>query len=395
MPRETQAQKREREALVAFEESIALINDPRRPQGIRYPLSSIVIISLMAMVCGANDAEAIQAWGEVNIKWLKTFLKLPHGAPTQDVVLLVFASLNPQEFSRSFLCWMELLKSRLNTKENHISIDGKTSRGSLDSANGRPAVHTVSAWLSEAGLVIGQQKTREKSNEITAIPELLQIIDIRGSTITIDAMGCQTAIASSIKEGGGEYLLAVKENQPTLHEDIQVAFYDALKDGSRPLDDPAIPLETFTEINKGHGRLEERTVHISHDLSWISTASRWCGLAFIAMVISIRTNLTTGKTSMEKRYYIGSDKKTSVKEIAKYIRRHWSIENELHWVLDMAFREDEARHRAQHCADNFATLRHFAMNILKSDKKRKVGIANTRKRAGWDHSYLLKLLTGC
>ena len=381
--RKSKAQ-REKEALAEFERLLGLIPDPRRRQGVRYPLESVIIIALMSMVAGADDAEAMQLWGETNKRWLKGFLELPHGVPTQDVFLSVFGALEPTAFSKMFVSWMDLLRVRLESQGSHIAVDGKTSRHSFDRSAGRSAVHTVSAWLSEAGLVLGQVKTGEKSNEITAIPELMQLIDIRGTTITIDAMGCQTNIAAVIKKRGGDYLLAVKDNQPTLHADIQETFEDVLGDHRRPIDRPSAPVETWSSVEKGHGRVEERTLHVCRDLSLLSTAKRWRGLSFIAMAISVRTDLSTGKTSTDCRYFIGSDEMASVERIATLIRRHWSIENELHWVLDMAFNEDAARHRAGDCAQNFATLRHFALNLVKNAPGRKLGVANTRKGLGWN-----------
>ena len=388
--RKTKAQK-EKEALAEFERLLGLIPDPRRRQGVRYPLESVIIIALMSMVAGADDAEAMQLWGETNKRWLKGFLELPHGVPTQDVFLSVFGALEPTAFSKMFVSWMDLLRIRLESQGSHIAVDGKTSRHSFDRSAGRSAVHTVSAWLSEAGLVLGQVKTGEKSNEITAIPELMQLIDIRGTTITIDAMGCQTNIAAVIKKRGGDYLLAVKDNQPTLHADIQETFEDVLGDHRRPIDRPSAPVETWSSVEKGHGRVEERTLHVCRDLSLLSTAKRWRGLSFIAMAISVRTDLSTGKTSTDCRYFIGSNEKASVERIATLIRRHWSIENELHWVLDMAFNEDAARHRAGDCAQNFATLRHFALNLVKNAPGRKLGVANTRKGLGWNREALVNL----
>ena len=219
----------------------------------------------------------------------------------------------------------------------------------------------------------------------------MQLIDIRGTTITIDAMGCQTNIAAVIKKRGGDYLLAVKDNQPTLHADIQETFEDVLGDHRRPIDRPSAPVETWSSVEKGHGRVEERTLHVCRDLSLLSTAKRWRGLSFIAMAISVRTDLSTGKTSTDCRYFIGSNEKASVERIATLIRRHWSIENELHWVLDMAFNEDAARHRAGDCAQNFATLRHFALNLVKNAPGRKLGVANTRKGLGWNREALVNL----
>ncbi len=240
MARLTQAQKIERDneliALDFFEATLTELADPRRRQGMRYPLRSVVVIDLMATVCGCDDAEAMQLWGEHNADWLAGFLDLPHGPPTQDVFLAVLGALDPGAFSAVFRSWAALLALRLRAEGKHIAVDGKTSRRSFDTASGRTAVHTVSALVSEAGLVLGQRKTEEKSNEITAIPELLRLLDLTGATVTIDAMGCQTEIAKTIVKGGGHYLLAVKDNQPTLAGDIATTFDEATDERRRAIE---------------------------------------------------------------------------------------------------------------------------------------------------------------
>jgi predicted transposase YbfD/YdcC len=398
MARLTEAQRveqaNEEAALVFFREALSSLPDPRRRQGIRYPLVSVVVIALMSMVCGCDDAEAMEVWGEANAQWLAGILDLPHGTPTQDVFLAVFAAIDPAAFRTVFLSWMDLLRRELSVAGKHIAVDGKTSRRSFDTAKDKLAIHTVSAWLSEEGLVLGQIKTAEKSNEITAIPELLRGLDLRGATVTIDAMGCQTEIARTILAGGGHHLLAVKENQPALHKDLVATFAEADDDRLRSVDELSRPaVEVFENTDKGHGRLEHRRVELCRDLGWMMTADRWAGLTYLARVTRQRTVLSTGKTSTETAYYIGSDPQATATDAAHRIRRHWSVENELHWVLDMGFREDEARHRARHLAENFTTLRHFAINLLKRDPDRKLGVANSRRRAGWDHNYLLRVLT--
>jgi predicted transposase YbfD/YdcC len=399
MARITQADKIEQEneehALLFFEEMLAQLPDPRRAQGRRYPLRSVVVIALMAMICGSDDAEAMELWGEANEDWLSGFLPLPHGTPTQDVFLAVFASLNPGAFGAVLRAWAAMLASRLVGVGKHIAFDGKTSRRSYDTASGQPALHTVSAYLTEAGVVLGEVKTATKSNEIKAIPELLRLLDLRGSTVTIDAMGCQTAIAKEIVKGGGDYLVAVKENQPSLHADLVATFVEADDERPRTVDEEPRPaVEIFEEVDKGHGRVEKRIVKTCRDLSWVSSATRWTGLEYLVQVTRERTLLSTATTSTETAYYIGSDREVSACQAGHMIRRHWAIENELHWVLDIAFREDDARHRARNTAQNMATLRHFSLNIIKCDKGRKLGVANSRKRAGWDHDYLLELLKG-
>lgn len=386
-------------ALLFFQKALLALPDPRRRQGMRYPLKTIIVIALMAMVCGADDAEAMESWGKKREDWLRTILDLPHGTPTQDVYLRVFAALDPEAFQDVVSSWAQVIYVQLKTSVKNINIDGKTSRRSHDAAKGVAAIHTVSAWCREAGIVIGQTKTEEKSNEITAIPKLLRKLDIKRATITIDAMGCQTEIADLIIKRGGDYLLAVKENQGKLYHDIETAFNYADTCKTRieqkldtPLSPPAI--ESHSEVNKGHGRLEKRTIDVSRDLDWIvDHIPKWINIAYIVRVTRERTHLVKGNTSVETAYYIGSHPKIEIKSIAESIRGHWSIENSLHWVLDMAFREDEARHRAGNAAANMSTLRHFALNLIKQDKTRKLGVANTRKEAGLDTDYLIHILT--
>ena len=398
MARETEAQRIERAneeaALAFFREALAGLKDPRRRQGKRYPLASVVLIALMAMVCGADDAEAIQEWGEANEAWLSGMMALPHGPPTQDVFLAVFGALDPHGFRAVFQSWMSLLRFRLRVAGKHVAVDGKTSRGSADPANHGRAIHTVSAWLSDEGLVLGQIKTADRSNEITAVPELLRLLDLRGATVTLDAMGCQREIAQVIVDGGGDYLLSVKDNQPALHADIVATFAEVADERPRTVDEQPRPtIEIGEHTDKGHGRLEQRRVELCRDLAWMTSANRWPGLAALVKVTRERTVLSTKKTSREVSYYIASHKTLEASDASHFIRRHWSVENELHWVLDMGFREDEARHRARHTAENLTTLRHFALNLLKHAPGRRLGIANTRRRAGWDHDYLLELLT--
>lgn len=388
----------EEQTFLFFQNALATLPDPRRRQGTRYPLKTIVVIALMAMISSIDDAEGMELWGRVHEDWLRSILDMPHGVPTQDVFLNVFAALDPRSFSDVFQTWAEMISMRLKGHKRQICVDGKTSRRSRDTAKDIPAIHTVSAWCREAGIVLGQTKTSEKSNEITAIPELLRKLDLKNAIITIDAMGCQLDIANLIVQKGGDYLLGVKENQPSLHHDIETAFRYVDTCQARTLQGLDIPLsqplvETHFDVDKGHGRLEERTVEICRDLSWlVDHVNKWSGLACFIRVTRKRTLLITDKTSTEVAYYIGSDGAMSAKLACDSIRGHWSIENSLHWVLDMAFREDEARHRAGNTASNMAILRHFALCLIKQDKSRTVGVANTRKLAASSPAYMIKLL---
>jgi len=386
----------EEQAREFFERTLANLPDPRRRQGMRYPLRTVIVIALMAMVCGCDDAEAFEAWGEANQKWLSTFLELPHGTPTQDVFLWVLASLKPDSLREVLRSWAVWLALKLGKTENcgHVALDGKTSRGSADKANGKNAIHTVTAFLVGQGLVLSQKKVDAKSNEITAIPEVLRTLNLRGTTITIDAMGCQTEIAKTIIEGEGDYILGLKDNQPTLHADVALTFACLPATHEVSTVQSEQDANTFETVEKGHGRLEIRKVELTRDLSKITTKERWPGLSFLTKVTRQRTILSTGKESEEISYYIGSSPTETAESAGTKIRRHWSIENELHWVLDMAFREDEARHRAGFAAENMSILRHFAINMVKSDKTRKLGVSNTRKIAGWDRNALLRILAG-
>lgn len=385
-------------ALLFFQESLRLLPDPRRRQGTRYPLQTIIVIALMAVICDNDDAQSMELWGKQHEDWLSTILEMPHGAPTQDVYLKVLGALDPAAFSRVFCAWAELVSMQLKGRKRQICVDGKTNRRTYDTGKGILAIHIVSAWCREAGIVIGQTKTSEKSNEITAIPELLHKLDIRNALITIDAMGCQTDIADIIIHKGADYLLAVKKNQPSLYHDIETAFRYADTCRLRTEQNlgnqlPPPSIETHFDVDKGHGRLEERTVDVSRDLIWLSDhIGKWAKLAYMVRVTRVRTRLINNKTTTETVYYIGSDSNANIQSISDSIRGHWSIENSLHWVLDMAFREDDARHRAGNTAENLAILRHFALCLIKQDKDRPAGVKNCRKMAGWSPKYLIKLL---
>lgn len=394
MARVSEAQRveaaNEEAALAYFDEAMVTLADPRRRQGQRYPLRSILVIALMAMVCGCDDAEAMEIWAEANEQWLGTFLALPHGVPTQDVFLHVLGSLEPKAFSRVYQRWADLVSLRLGEGNRHIAIDGKTSRRSGSPTNGQAPIHTVSAYLREAGVVLAQTQVLEKSNEITAIPELLAVLDLRHATVTSDAMGCQTEIVESIVKAGGDYLICAKGNQPTLEEEVKETFREADDPRRRAVDEAPRPeVALHEETEKGHGRIEQRTVRVTSCLDWVQSSDRWVGLGYVVEVRRERTVIATGKTSFETSHYIGSGTPPSAQRAASLIRQHWSIENGLHWVLDVAFREDDARHRAKNAAANMTTLRHFALALVRNDSTRKLGVANTRKKASFMRDYLI------
>jgi predicted transposase YbfD/YdcC len=371
---------------------LARIADPRDNQGKRHKLVDILFISLVAMIAGADDAAAIEEFGEINETWFTQMLALEHGIPSQDTYLRLYAVIDPAQLQATFREWVEQ-DWRQTRSKGHIAIDGKTLRRSFDTASGGKAIHMVSAWLSEDGLVLGQQAVAEKSNEITAIPELLRLLDVNGATVTIDAMGCQRAIAEQIVDCGANYILAVKDNQPKLHEAIEACFADAERK-SRALDDPSVAIEVATQTNAGHGRIEERICKLTRDLSWIDQREDWKGLAAIAQVQSTRTDKLSGKSSTETRSFIVSHKTASAARVLQLVRLHWGIENRLHWVLDVSFDEDLSRIRAGHAAENFAVVRHVAVNMLRAVPLGKKSLALRRKRCGWDRDYLLSVLAG-
>jgi predicted transposase YbfD/YdcC len=357
-------------------------------------LHDILVIVLLAEMCGAEDAEDIEEWAGVNETWLRGFLELPHGIPSPDTYLRVMQALEPRAFRQAFMEWVNRLRSASGsmTVGGHVAVDGKTLRGSFDTASGTSAIHMVSAWLADCGLVLGQTKTNTKSNEITAIPELLAMLDLRGVTVTIDAMGCQRAIAEQIADAGGYYVLAVKDNQPTLHRNVQEFFVDAGKERRSLEDGPQPQLDHASETDGGHGRVETRECWVSPDLSFVEDAAKWKDLRAVGMVAATRTEVLSGKRSCEPRYYITNLPEVTAERLNALVRGHWGIENCLHWVLDVTFSEDASRVRTRNAAENFATIRHMAMNLLRAAPGRKTSIKTRRKRCGWDRGFLLAVL---
>jgi len=346
----------------------------------RHKLLDILVIAVCAIICGADDWNAIEEFGKAKQEWFKGFLELPNDIPSHDTFNRVFAFLSPDIFCECFTNWVKDIIKILPGQV--IPIDGKTIRRSHDKRSNKGAIHMVSAWAAENKMVLGQVKTNEKSNEITAIPELLRILNISGCIVTIDAMGCQTKIASQIIDQGGDYVFGLKGNQGKLHEEVENFFVES---GGQDLES----VDYFEQEEKSHGRVVMRRYWTAAALGAISQVSKWKGLSTIAMVET--ESERNGKLSHDYRFYIGSiDNDASL--FAKTIRTHWEIENELHWVLDVAFREDESRMRAGYAAENFAVLRHFALNLLKQEKTTKVGIKNKRLKAGWDNDYLGNIL---
>jgi predicted transposase YbfD/YdcC len=375
----------------AIQEHFADLPDPRRAQGRRHRLSDMIVIAVCAVICCADSWSDVADFGEAKRKWFQTFLDLPHGIPCVDTFERVFARLDPDAFERCFMSWTAALAG--SSRGQLVAIDGKRIRRSFAHAwDHSTATHLVSAFVHENATVLGQLSVDCKANEIVAIPKLLELLDLTaGATVTIDAMGCQTEIAGKIVQNGGDYVLAVKENQPSLHA--------ALK---RNLDE--MILENFAGVRHGfvqtvdgdHGRIETRRVWVTDQLDdWLEAdqRERWPGLKSVA-VVEAKREVPLQKTSVERRYFISSISGTDASGMAQIIRGHWSVENKLHWVLDVSFAEDQSRQRKDHSAENFSRLRRIALNLLRREKTKKRGIKGKRLNAAWDHDYLLKLLKG-
>lgn len=339
-------------------------------------------IAMCAAICGAEDWVAVAAFGRAKADWFATFLDLPHGTPSHDTFDRVFSRIDPEAFERCFRLWVATLAGELS---GTLAIDGKTLRRSFDTGAGRASLHMVSLWACDHGLVFGQVAVEEKSNEITAIPRLLELLDLKGLTITIDAIGCQKSIARQITQRGGDYVLAVKENQPTLHADIASAFARARREGWH-----GHGHDTHEEIDKGHGRIERRTTTITWDPRDLVEARGWEG---VRCLIHTRRERTIGDaTSTSEHLFIASVETRRADRMAQMVRAHWTVENQLHWSLDVAFQEDQSRLRTGHGAQNMSRLRRIALNALRHDTSEKMGVKNKRLMAGWDHRYLARIL---
>jgi predicted transposase YbfD/YdcC len=360
------------------------LKDPRMNRTKRHHLSDILTISICAFICGANGWTQVEEFGRAKLKWFRTFLPLPNGIPSHDTFGRVFAKLDPTAFEACFRRWIESLAKKTNGRL--VAVDGKTLRHSFDNANKKAAIHMVSAWSEANHLVLAQVATEEKSNEITAIPKLLKLLDIQGAVISIDAMGCQKAIAGQIIDQQGDYLLALKGNQGGLYEEVKLLFDQCIRD-----DCQGVAYATAQTVNGGHGRVEERRVWTTWQVDWFAERKLWKGLSCFVCVQSKRT--INGETSTERRYYICSLDGKDPHRILALTRGHWGVENRLHWSLDVQFREDESRIREGYAAENYSRLNRIALNLLKQQTNHKVGIQTKRLRAGWDHDYLLKVLT--
>ena len=371
--------------LASIEHHFSSLADPRTGNAKQHKLLDILVIAICAVICGADGWNEIELFGKKKKKWLKTFLELPKGIPSHDTFGRVFAKLKPEAFQACFIEWVRAIETL--TAGQVIAVDGKQLRGSDDGLSEKAAIYMVSAWATENQLVLGQSKVAEKSNEITAIPALLKVLEITGCIVTVDAIGTQTEIAQTIVDGGGDYLLAVKENQKHLFEDLQWLFETDAQKGF-----VGVPHSYAKTVNKGHGRLETRECWVIAEeayLAYVRSRPKWVNLKSLVRIVSKRQR--GEKTETQIRYFISS-LPADAKLILKAKRSHWQIENQLHWVLDIAFREDHSRVRIGHAAENLATLRHLALNLLKREKTAKGGMHAKRLQAAWDQNYLLQVL---
>ena len=361
------------------------LEDPRIERSKRHGLLDIITIAICAVICGADSWVYVEMFGKSKEDWFRSFLDLPNGIPSHDTFGDVFSRLNPDRFQECFMEWSQAVADLLPGEV--VAIDGKTVRRSHDKRAGQQAIHLVSAWAAANTLTLGQVKTDQKSNEITAIPRLLELLELNGCIVTIDAMGCQKEIAQRILDRGADCLLAVKENQGRLYQDVRDLF-----DGAEELGWDGVPYDYATTLNKGHGRIERRECWAISDpscLGYLSTGGDWPGLRSVVKVVGRRE--TDKGITVQPRYYISS-LDVSAERLLEAVRAHWSIENSLHWSLDVTFREDQSRVRKDHGPQNMATLRQISHNLLKRETSLKVGIQGKRLQAGWREDYLLKVL---
>jgi len=359
----------------------AALEDPRQRAKVLYPLPEILLLLLCATLAGADDVTEVGLWGGENLAFLRRFLPYRHGIPSHDTLGEVLAALDPELFEACFTAWVEGLRE---AEPDLIAIDGKTSRRTHARSKGRGPLHLVSAWASRQRLVLGQEAVAGKSNEITAIPLLLERLALKGALVTIDAIGTQNEIARTILTRGGDYLLALKANRPATFKDVEAFFADPPPDG----------IETCTTTDGDHGRIETRRHVVCHDVAWLFSDRRYPGeVAFpgLAMIAMVESRIEReGKLTRERRYYLSSARLDAA-AFAQAVRGHWGIENRLHWVLDVVLRDDLSRLRSGHAPENMAAIRHMATNLLHRAKPT-TSLKNRRKRAGWNTSYLESLI---
>lgn len=356
------------------------IEDVRLDRNKKHLLVDILVLAICGVICGANGPTEIVSVAKGKLAWFRTFLTLPNGVPSHDTIGRVLGLIRPDVLESRFLAWVTATFPNLPAQQ--IAIDGKLSRRSVDASNDMPALRMMSAWAAETGIVLGQMAVAPDSNEIPALPLLLETIDVEACDITADALHCQKETTTAIINAKAHYTIAVKRNQEHLHADIMETFAQLREQAPSTL-------QTYTTCEKGHGRIETRQYWVTDHLDAIRAANAWEGLQTIGMVEAER--IINGKVEQETRYYISS-REPDAQAFGERVRKHWSIENALHWILDVAMREDEARMRKNHSAENMAVIRHIAINLLKKEKTEKVGVQAKRLRAACDNEYLGKVL---
>jgi predicted transposase YbfD/YdcC len=358
------------------------LTDPRLGRNRRHKLIDIVVLTVCAVISGCETWEDIQDYGEFKLDWLRRLLELPNGIPSHDTIRRLFIRLDPEGLQRCFFSWVEAVREQ--TEGDVVAIDGKTLRRSGETASGKMPIHMVSAWAAENSMVLGQMKTEEHSNEITAIPALLELLKVNGCIVTIDAEGCQTEIAEKIRTKKADYVLAVKANQPQLLDELS-DFFSLISD-----DDVAEQwLEKYDTLDKGHGRIEKREYYHSDEIAALPRVKQFKGAKSIGMVRC--TRIIAEERSTATRYYISS-LEMDAEKLAHAVRSHWSIENNLHWTLDMSFREDDSRMRSGYSAENFAMMRRMALSIMKRDTHSKRSLKGRRRICSYHDKYLEQLL---
>lgn len=368
---------------ITIADHFALMEDPRIDRTKRHNLIDILTIALCAVICGADSWVAIELYGCTKYEWLKTFLELPNGIPSHDTFARVFAQLNSQQFQSCFLNWIKSIQSR--TDGEVVAIDGKTLCGSHDRNSDQSAIQIVSAWATTNKLVLGQVKVDEKSNEITAIPELIKVLELSGCIVTIDAIGCQKEIVKLISQQNADYVITLKKNQGNLYDEVEQLFKAEIGKGFQDFQH-----STYKTEEHGHGRHEIRNYAMLTGIqSRLDPDSVWSNFNSIGMVESVRQ--VGGKTTVETRYFISS-LENNAKQFANSVRSHWGIENSLHWVLDVALKEDDCRIRKDNAPQNFAIMRQIAVNLLGKEKRVKRGIKNKQFLAAMDNNYLERVL---
>jgi predicted transposase YbfD/YdcC len=362
--------------------------DPRSKVNRLHRLGDVIVIAICAVMAMADGPTAIASWAKLNERWLRRHLKLPNGIPGKDTFRRVLSMLHPAAFQQCFQEWLNSLNVSADDEsggKRHVAIDGKTLRRSHDKKNGLGPLHVVSAWASDRGITLGQVATEEKSNEITAIPELLDIIDLEDAIVTIDAAGCQKNIAAQIVRGKGDFVLALKGNQGKLYDDVRFVLDCHMQD-----DFADCPVSRYVEVEQGHGRLESRTYYQITAPSYLHGRSEWKGLRTIGA--AVRVYEENGVEKSDTRYYVSSLRRNG-KQFANAVRNHWAIENTLHWSLDMTYREDESRVRDRTFADNLSWLRRITLSLIKQHPGKQSNIMK-RRMAGWSVDFLMQILTG-